>query len=1280
MNDSSGFIKSTQNLVGFSEMSAAMADYDNDNDLDLIICGDTAGWHTPATVLYRNDDGVFNRTSDIFRGVHRGVIKWADIDNDGDQDIIVTGLNSDWWASIYIYENLKDSFNLKNTIMCGFISGFIEPADYDKDGDIDLLIGGSYGCGGATTLKIYNNVNGNFEEANLNMEGLFYCSGKWGDYDSDGDLDIIINGTMTVNGDGDSTILYRNNTGTFERINHQIPSTRNKIHFVDYDNDGDLDVIGGNRLSQNNENTFIERPSNTPELHTGIQNPHVEPGDYDNDGDVDLLGWNEVYRNDACDMYNTPNLPPSAPVSISNIIHYDTVHFSWGAAIDDKTTQLSLTYNLRVGTTPGGNQILSSLSDPTGWRKIVGMGNVQQNTSWWLKLPEGTYYWSVQAIDNSFAGGSFSSEQTFNIIKHPQITKQPLSSVRCPGDSIIISIETDHYFPVNYQWYKNNMIISGATDSIYTKSAADSSDIAQYFCIVSNDVYNTYSDTISIHVEFRPVFVTQPVSSLSNCPGDSISISVEAESCSPISYQWYRNDIAISGATDSIYAKNNVDSTDIGQYYCRLSNAYLTAYSDTIMVDVYTRPYFTMDTILSQGNYQIGDFEGDGDLDFLFTDSNYWNPKTQVYLNNWGNFTLSDYLNLNVNLGEKLFADFNSDGKIDVLFFNSDSVRMYLNNGESLTRYQTSIPNTNNAKVMSGDMDNDGDLDLVFINRGSGNSGASVKILYNQDLIFLENTLFVPDPLYGHGLLIDYDQDGDLDIYYSGFHYYWNNPLFNVNYFARILRNDQTVFTEIDLNFGTENGSSSIGDFNNDGQTDIIISANGFSGFLMNDPLSPTGFNMINGGGIPAGSYFGNYTKSGDFDNDGFMDVLWRDEIYYNTNGNFIDSSPAVAGLPGDYNNNGTLDLIAGGEIYSSQSCAEVFNTPPTSPAELSVSIIDSISYFSWSRASDAQTPQLGLSYNLRVGISPGGSEIMSASSNQDGYRQIVDIGNVQQNTSWWIKNLSPGTYYWSVQAIDNSFAGGPFASEQAFTVEEYNSLRLSTKVFLEGAYNPATTLMNNVLLANDLIPGIQPYDSVPWNYAGVETITVMPDSIIDWVLVELRQAASPELATAATILEGWPKALLLKSDGSIVGVDNNNPLIGNAVITENLYIVVRHRNHLDVLSNGPLVLAGNTYTYDFTDAITKAYGGPLGYKQIASGIFGMVAGDSDADGEVSVLDFSTWASQFGGSGVYSKADNDLDGEVSVLDFSKWAINFGIGNPFSNPKFQIIYRSQVPGR
>ncbi len=233
----------------------------------------------------------------------------------------------------------------------------------------------------------------------------------------------------------------------------------------------------------------------------------------------------------------------------------------------------------------------------------------------------------------------------------------------------------------------------------------------------------------------------------------------------------------------------------------------------------------------------------------------------------------------------------------------------------------------------------------------------------------------------------------------------------------------------------------------------------------------------------------------------------------------------------------------------------------------------------------------------------------------------------------------------------------------------------VDVNIFLEGPYigdSMSTTLQNIGLL-----PLMQPFNTNPWNYTGLETAIQIPDDVVDWVLVELRDAVSPEMATPSTILAGWPRALFLKQNGSLADVQGNQPGILSENVQHNLYIVIRHRNHLDVLSNGPLVLSGNTYTYDFTDAITKAYGGALGYKQIASGVFGMVAGDSDADGEVSVLDFSTWASQFGGSGVYSKADNDLDGEVSVLDFSKWAINFGSGNPVSNPEDQIRYRSQV---
>jgi len=273
------------------------------------------------------------------------------------------------------------------------------------------------------------------------------------------------------------------------------------------------------------------------------------------------------------------------------------------------------------------------------------------------------------------------------------------------------------------------------------------------------------------------------------------------------------------------------------------------------------------------------------------------------------------------------------------------------------------------------------------------------------------------------------------------------------------------------------------------------------------------------------------------------------------------------------------------------------------------------------------------------------------------------------------LTGLSPATTYY-VRAYATNSAGTAYGEQLQFTtLAEFKILDIS--ILLEGAFN-GTNGMHLSLNTAALIPGSQPYNTTPWNYTGLEEASSIPADVVDWLLVELRDATSPENASAATTLTGWPKALFLKNDGSLLGLDGNAPNIGNPVVNNNLYIVIRHRNHLDVLSNGPLVLAGNTYTYDFTDAITKAFGGALGYKQIASGVFGMVAGDSDADGEVSVLDFSTWASQFGGTGVYSKADNDMDGEVSVLDFSKWAINFGTGNPVSSAEEQIKYRSQVP--
>lgn len=271
------------------------------------------------------------------------------------------------------------------------------------------------------------------------------------------------------------------------------------------------------------------------------------------------------------------------------------------------------------------------------------------------------------------------------------------------------------------------------------------------------------------------------------------------------------------------------------------------------------------------------------------------------------------------------------------------------------------------------------------------------------------------------------------------------------------------------------------------------------------------------------------------------------------------------------------------------------------------------------------------------------------------------------------LTGLNPSTEYdCYVRSVCGSNNVSNWSPPITFTTA--GSKVLATTVLLEGCYAGSNSMST---LLNTFIPHTQPYSASPWNYTGTETVIDMPANTVDWVLVELRQAASPELAMQTTILSGWPKAMLLMQDGSIKDVDGSSPLMGSAT-GDNLYIVIRHRNHLDLMSSAPLTLSGNTYTYNFTDALTKAYGAGAGYKQIATGVFGMVAGDGDADGSIFMSDRTLWRSNLGISSSYQSTDFDMDGNSFMSDRAVWRGNLGVSNPASQPLNSPIYKSQVP--
>jgi hypothetical protein len=247
--------------------------------------------------------------------------------------------------------------------------------------------------------------------------------------------------------------------------------------------------------------------------------------------------------------------------------------------------------------------------------------------------------------------------------------------------------------------------------------------------------------------------------------------------------------------------------------------------------------------------------------------------------------------------------------------------------------------------------------------------------------------------------------------------------------------------------------------------------------------------------------------------------------------------------------------------------------------------------------------------------------------------------------------------------------------------------IKLQISVMLEGAYNTGTNTMNANLNAvasapahANYIPLAQPYNGAPWNYAGTESVGAMPTGVVDWVLIEIRQATTPTLATSGTILA--KRAAFVKQDGSVVELDGTTTIhFSNYAVSSgnNLYIVVRHRNHLAVMSSAGATLAAGVYSYDFTTGLGQALGGANGYKAMGTK-FGMVNGDIDQDGNIFVSDYNRWAVNFGVTSGYFSSDLDMDNNVFVSDYNKWAVNFGsAGDPkLKAAKLDAKYVSGVP--
>ncbi len=402
----------------------------------------------------------------------------------------------------------------------------------------------------------------------------------------------------------------------------------------------------------------------------------------------------------------------------------------------------------------------------------------------------------------------------------------------------------------------------------------------------------------------------------------------------------------------------------------------------------------------------VADYDHDGLFDVIITGQGVGGNATHLYRNTGSlQFQLVDSTLYPAGAdGDVAFGDYDNDGYADIVLSGNWSSKLYHNNGNgTFTEIEAGLPAMNSPSVAWGDYDNDGDMDLLMV----GDDGsASAYVMTNNGGTFSRLDVAIEGAIAGTARWGDFDMDGYLDIMFTGKDY----NLLAVSYIYR--NNSVGSFTNANAGLvGTALGPADWIDYDNDSDLDVMLAGqnstcgDSFTRLYNNDGIG--GYTEV-----PAGLAFAERSAStwGDYDIDGDIDLL-----LIGVSGNAVRMF---------YRN----DLITG--IGFQQ------NTHPSVPVITDTYTWEDFVIFNWQRSTDLQTPSPAITYNLRIGTSPGTSDILSPNGNvTTGARYLPAVGNMAANTFAIIRSLQPGTYYYSLQAIDQSFAASPFTEEQSFVI-----------------------------------------------------------------------------------------------------------------------------------------------------------------------------------------------------------------------------------------------------
>lgn len=402
-NDSGTLVLTDTQLPGYLEdnfqadfdlRSITWADYDNDSDLDLLLPSvfDNTTF-SYRTALMRNDGPngtggwIFTETDSVFAPTIHAQSAWADFDGDQDLDLLlinISPLGNDGFIRRYrndgngqfVGEDILGSLTVEH--------GEAQWGDYDADNDLDILVAGNIkelNGNYNDALRIYRNNNEVYDSLEvipcIPCQGWFDLSAAtWADYDSDGDMDILVAGSYNSGSQIDGRArVYENLGGVFSDSGSTLPAPRasgsrgGTFSWLDLDGEGDLDYFIAGQYFVPGGNGLVEA-----QMH--------------------------VYLNDPPGQNTAPSIPTGLNASVQA---NSTVLLSWNPANDDHTPSAALTYDLDLFRNGVPVTIPYHLPEP---------GNISAATQWLLTdLSNGQYDWTLRAVDASYSGGPMATGQ-----------------------------------------------------------------------------------------------------------------------------------------------------------------------------------------------------------------------------------------------------------------------------------------------------------------------------------------------------------------------------------------------------------------------------------------------------------------------------------------------------------------------------------------------------------------------------------------------------------------------------------------------------------------------------------------------------------------------------------------------------------------------------------------------------------------------------------------------------------------------------------------------------